>query len=70
MFEKFGHVLNISESEPSVKNLSSISIAQLEAKGAMALKVRDSHFLFFLGLIDSKMLKSPTTLSATRSLIS
>ena len=44
MFERFGHVLKIGESEPSLKNLSSVSFAELEAKEAMSLKVKDKHF--------------------------
>lgn len=46
MFEQLGYVLNIDEVEPFLKNLSSVSIADLEAKEAMSLKVKDSHFSF------------------------
>ena len=44
MFEKFGYVLNIGESETFLKDLFSVCIAELEAKEAMALDVKDSHF--------------------------
>ena len=46
MFEQPGYMLNIEEVEPFLKNLSSVSIADLEAKEAMSLKVKDSHFSF------------------------
>ena len=42
----FGYVLSIGDSESFLKNLFSVSITELEAKEAMALKVRDDHFSF------------------------
>ena len=44
MFEKFGYVLNIGESETFLNDLSSVCIAELESKEAMAVDVKDSHF--------------------------
>ena len=44
MFEKFGYVLNVGESETFLNDLSSVCIAELEAREAMALDVKDSHF--------------------------
>ena len=49
-FEKFGHVLNKSELDPFFMNLLSVSSAVLEAKEALALKVRDGH-CSFLGVM-------------------
>ena len=41
---KCGYVLNIGESELFLKNFVDACITELEAKEAMALKVRDKHF--------------------------
>ena len=54
MFEKFGHVLNIGESEFFVKDLIDVCIAELEAKEAMASKVRDIHFSFWESCVKAK----------------
>ena len=45
-FEKFGHVLNVSEPEPFHKNPFSARSTELEAKEAMALDVEDSDGSF------------------------
>ena len=49
MFGKFGHVLNIRDSEPILKDHTSANMAELEAKAAMTLKVRDTFL--FLGVM-------------------
>merc|ERR1719434_104755 len=55
MFEQLGYVLNIDEVEPFLKNLSSVSIADLEAKEAMSLKVKDATSLFRASCVKSKV---------------
>ena len=45
-FDKLGYVLSKIELEPFLEYLSSVSIAELEAKEALAVKVRDSHLCF------------------------
>ena len=43
---KLGYVVNMSEMEPFLLNLSTVSTAESSAWGALALKLTDSHFSF------------------------
>ena len=49
--EKLGYVLSVIEFGLFLNSLSSISIAELEAKEALSVKVRDSHFSLHLLII-------------------
>ena len=49
--EKLGYVLSVIEFGLFLNSLSSISIAELEAKEALSVKVKDSHFSLQLLII-------------------
>ena len=49
--EKLGYVLSVIEFRLFLNSLSSISIAELEAKEALSDKVRNSHFTLQLLII-------------------